>query len=433
MVACKNARQISKVKRRDKELSVVKKYMSKYAEPIVQNLSAMPGQYSNVVVIPAFNEDPEFLLQKELVGSGQNLIILVVNLPDDCEDQDAITKTQQLISYIQKEMILIWEESGSATALYRNDLVGYSLLLIDRAAVGRRIPRKMGVGLARKIGSDIAAMLIDLGVVKSKLIFSTDADAELPRGYFDADDSISGGYVFPFRHQVKDQSLMLPMQLYEFSLHYYVAGLKYAGSNYAFHTIGSCLAINYLAYVKVRGFPKRAAGEDFYLLNKVVKVGEIKKLSGKVVSIAGRPSDRVPFGTGPAISKISCMKAPLLEYKYYNPRVFECLRLFLNSLEDDWQDSQLDINIKFGDYREQISSAIDAMGFQEAKKSLRQQSKTLEQFLRKCTEWFDAFRTLKFIHFLRDNYFPSVYVGELYSCDLVSELINQYPALFGND
>lgn len=416
-----------------KGLRAVEKYLSKYAEPIVQSVSALPGKYSNVVVIPAFNEEPGFLLQKGLAASGENLVILVVNLPDDCRDQAAIIKTHQLINYIQKEMALVWGENGAVIALYRNNLVGYSLLLIDRVANGRRIPRKMGVGLARKIGADAAAMLIEQGVVKSKLIFSTDADAVLPNSYFDIDDAVSGGYVFPFRHEVSDQSLELSMLLYEFSLRYYVAGLEYAGSDYAFHSIGSCLAINYQAYAKVRGFPKRAAGEDFYLLNKVAKVGEIKNLCSQVISIAGRPSDRVPFGTGPAISKISYMEAPLYEYKYYNSEVFECLRLFLASFKGYWGCSQLDVEIEFGGYQEQICSAIQSIGFQKIKENLRQQSKTLEQFLRKCTEWFDAFRTLKFIHFLRDNYFASVSVGELYSCDLVADLINQYPTLFGED
>ncbi len=428
--------------------------MDSYAEPIVHKLAALPesillghppnlslsevtpdksevGYYDNVVVIPAFNEGYEFLQQNGLAEGGRNLVILVVNLPEQCDDVQVVIKTKQLINYIQESMKLVFIESE--LSLYLNLSIGYSLLLVDRTTDGMRIPNKLGVGLARKVGADIATMLINRGVVQSRMIYSTDADAQLPPGYFDSDDSISGGYVYPFKHVVEQQSLVLAMQLYEFSLHYYVAGLEYADSGYAFHTIGSCLAINYEAYAKVRGFPKRAAGEDFYLLNKIAKVGELKTLKEPAINIAGRVSDRVPFGTGPAISKISCMKAPLLEYKYYDPRVFECLRLLLTSLEVDWVGEELEADIKFGDYQEQIYSALEAMGFYEVEKKLQRQSKTLEQFLRRCAEWFDAFRTLKFIHFLRDNYFSSVSIGELYSSHLVSGLINQYPALFGND
>ena len=48
--------------------------------------------------------------------------------------------------------------------------------------------------------------------------------------------------------------------------------MKYARSPYAFHTIGSTMAVSANHYAKVRGFPKREAGEDFYLLNKLAKV-----------------------------------------------------------------------------------------------------------------------------------------------------------------
>ncbi len=432
-------------------MSAVKKYLDSYAEPVVHKLTALPEslllggiqnlssyesdcvaeRYDNVVVIPSFNEGNEFLQQNGLGAGGQNLLVLVVNLPEQCDDAEAVIKTKRLIKYIQENMRLVFNESE--LSLYMNLSAGYSLLLVDRTMDGMRIPNKLGVGLARKIGADIATALISRGIVQSKVIYSTDADVHLPSCYFDIDDSISGGYVYPFKHVVEQQPLELAMQLYEFSLYYYVAGLEYAGSGYAFHTIGSCLAINYEAYAKVRGFPKRAAGEDFYLLNKIAKVGELKTLKEPVITIAGRASDRVPFGTGPAISKISCMEDPLLEYKYYDPRVFECLRLFLSSLEGCWEGIELDGGVEFGEYQEQIYSALEAVGFYKVTKNLLRQSKTLGEFLRRCAEWFDAFRTLKFIHFLRNNYFPSVSIGKLYSSHLVSGLIKQYPALFGND
>ena len=67
-------------------------------------------------------------------------------------------------------------------------------------------------------------------------------------------------------------------RLYEYSLRYYVAGLTYAQSPYAFHTIGSTMAVNAEHYASVRGFPRREAGEDFYLLNKLAKVGSVHTL-----------------------------------------------------------------------------------------------------------------------------------------------------------
>ncbi len=72
--------------------------------------------------------------------------------------------------------------------------------------------------------------------------------------------------------------VFLATQLYELSLRYYVAGMKFARSPYAFHTIGSSMAVSPVHYARVRGFPKREAGEDFYLLNKLAKLGSVLEL-----------------------------------------------------------------------------------------------------------------------------------------------------------
>ena len=45
------------------------------------------------------------------------------------------------------------------------------------------------------------------------------------------------------------------------------------------------------------GFPRRNATEDFYILNKLAKVGSIARLAGTPVILEGRLSDRVPIGT----------------------------------------------------------------------------------------------------------------------------------------
>ena len=119
--------------------------------------------------------------------------------------------------------------------------------------------------------------------------------------------------------------------------------MKYARSPYAFHTIGSTMAVNAFHYAKVRGFPRRQAGEDFYLLNKLAKVGAIRQLSEETecesIDIAARLSDRVPFGTGAATGKIMELEDPAREYLFYHPAVFGLLRGWLGSLGTFWQSS----------------------------------------------------------------------------------------------
>ena len=140
---------------------------------------------------------------------------------------------------------------------------------------------------------------------------------------------------------------MQATRLYEYSLRYYVAGLSFAHSPYAFHTIGSTIAVNAAHYAKVRGFPRRQAGEDFYLLNKLAKVGAIMQLGAETdcepIDIAARLSDRVPFGTGAAVGKIMELEDPAREFLLYHPSVFGLLRSWLGSLPAIWQSRSSDI------------------------------------------------------------------------------------------
>ncbi len=410
----------------------VGKYLQKYAEPFARLSIELPFVFDNVVVIPAFDEGQAFLEQKNFAQGGSNLVIVVVNAPEQEVDQSRLDRTKLLLEYIYKEMIILWK-NDLGMALLKNEKIGYSLFVVDCVSIGRRIPDKMGVGMARKIGADIAVNLIYSAQIRSRTIFSTDADVQIPDGYLksiDGPDLRISGYTFPFSHN-PDYGFDMAMQLYEFSLHYYVVGLKYAGSGYAFHTIGSCLAFDVEAYAKVRGFPKRAAGEDFYLLNKLAKVGVIKSLARPVVKIAGRGSDRVPFGTGPAITKIAGLESPLEQYRFYNPAVFKCLKIFLQSLWRYWKTNGSDV--VFNEYNEQIVGALRGIGFYSVLYKLRGQAKSQEQFLRASYDWFDAFKTLKFIHYLRDNFFSSVLIGELHGGEFVSELVKQYPALFKHE
>ena len=84
------------------------------------------------------------------------------------------------------------------------------------------------------------------------------------------------------------------------------------------------------AYAAVRGFPKRSAAEDFYLLNKIRKVGLVHSLNAQPIQLTMRASKRVPFGTGPAVEKIMTMN-DIWQMPTYDPAVFTELRNHLRS------------------------------------------------------------------------------------------------------
>jgi hypothetical protein len=185
-----------------------------------------------------------------------------------------------------------------------------------------------------------------------------------------------------------------------------VRGLEHAASPYAYHTLGSCLAVTATAYAQVRGFPRRAAGEDFYLLNKVAKTGPIARLDGACIALRSRASSRVPFGTGPAVTRIG--DGPVESQRlFYHPRVFQALHALLASAASFFQPGQAGLRPRLLDagLPESLSDAATAvalqLGWDDAIQHCRSHGLGEAQFLRHFHHWFDGFRTLKFIHGLR--------------------------------
>ncbi len=282
----------------------------------------LPG-YDHALVIPARKERPDALravwqcLDARVCETS--LVVLVINAARDDEKE-----TLDLLAQLRDPRNLI-ATRDNLTALHagagRPDI-----LLVDRCSAGRTVPGRQGVGLARKIGADIALELIVREKVASRLIYTTDADVQLPGEYFEAGRGNSGvaAILYPFGHDA-GTGTKLPACLYETAMLYYVAGLKWAGSPYAFTTVGSTIAVDADHYAMVRGMPKRSAGEDFYLLNKLAKTGHIRQLADPIISIGARDSDRVPFGTGAALAKIAALDDPAQDFRFYDPRIFEQL------------------------------------------------------------------------------------------------------------
>jgi hypothetical protein len=200
----------------------------------------------------------------------------------------------------------------------------------------------------------------------------------------------------------------LPTLLYDISLLYYACGLDWAESAYAYTSLGSTLAINSDHYAKVRGFPRRSAAEDFYLLNKLAKTGRVRRIGHSPIILSGRLSDRVPVGTGPGIAKIKALENPATEYLFYNPAIFNLLQEFQRALACVWQTPEAMLSTS-----EEIRGYCKVMKLDQliSQQHQRQKSKTVfDKFL---TDWFDGFKTLKFIHFMRDQFLPSVPISRL--------------------
>jgi len=386
-----------------------RKYLDRHAEREPRLADAL-GSFGHALVVPAYGEGDELVAMLRGVprgARGEVLVVLVVNgkpsAPAWVHERNHAVVARLADAFGRGEPVSFDEPFARMFELG----VG-RLLLLDRFTEARRFPDGQGVGLARKIGVDLCARLHAAGRLASAFVQTTDADVELPADYFDrATDRSAAALLYPFSHRPEDdESLARAVLLYEISLRYYVLGLRFAASPYAYHTIGSTIAAEVGAYMKVRGFPRRDAAEDFYLLSKLAKVGPIVSLPGEPISIRGRASSRVPFGTGAAVTRIAAEGAH--HFAMYEPAIFRYLRAWLSALGEldlATTERELEVAIDRRCRDEKLAAgplvaALRSLGVHGAVLSAQASATSVQALRRRLAVWFDAFRTLKLVHVL---------------------------------
>jgi hypothetical protein len=394
-----------------------RKYLERYAEPEARFALQLGHQYSAVLAVPLYGEDASFLeglAPACMAAPGRVLLIAVVNATDEAPAEVA-QKNQLLVQRLSERLGARQElapvEGSPATAVLGRPS-SFDLLLIDRASEGRRLPPGEGVGLARRIGADLSLALHARGGVVCPWLACSDADARLPLDYFAAltglparaaDGTRRVALSLPFWHVASAaEAIDTATFSYELSLRYYTLGLASAGSPYAYESLGSSLCAHADAYAEVRGFSRLKAGEDFYLLDKLAKVGSVHRPPLEPIQLTARVSDRVPFGTGARVGEL-LRGDPL---RVYHPRLFDLLGVTLKALRHAVrvrnQDavlpalaSSLDVGTVGA-----ISSALDELHAFDALRDMLGASPDARVRERRLLTWFDALRTLRFIHLL---------------------------------
>lgn len=257
----------------------------------------------------------------------------------------------------------------------------------------RQLPAKQaGVGLARKILMDEAAWRLDLAGNGNGVITGLDADCTVSPDYltglydyFMASPDIQGASLY-YEHPLNGPHA-LAIAEYELHLRYYVYAQRSAGAQYAHQTLGSAMAVRNHCYQRVGGMNRRKAGEDFYFLQKVMPFGygEIRSLC---VFPSARVSHRVPFGTGKAMKSRMEEGTELLSY---SPRSF----IFLRELYDHA------FLLQPGDVHPVLWQFLLQQNY--ASEYARIFCDSREEFSRRFHLWFDGFRLMKALHFLRDQ------------------------------
>ena len=290
-----------------------------------------------------------------------------------------------------------------------------SVLSIDLEALEGPTPAAQGVGRARRVGCDTALALIQQGVVKSSWIYSGDADARWPEGFFHSEwPAQHSAICLPFTHEPGGEPTVTSATLiYELKIHHYMLQLERIGTPYAFHTLGSSCALHNEAYAAVRGVPLRSAGEDFYLLNKLAKIAPVHTAKGCGVTLQSRRSQRAPFGTGPAVNELLTAERHSDVPIFYDARCFDTLAIVIERFNHWILEPQPDPKRDLHDYvdpviADDLSDLLTRWRYQRAIQHIQRAAAAPSARQKHADIWFDGFKLLKIIHLLRDRHYPNL-------------------------
>ena len=407
-----------------KKDSLIDDYFTRYAAGPTWTLQAdnLEG-IDQVAVIPAYAErDLLFTTLASLAANSdavlkKTLVLSVINNKTDspAADKDNNRQTLDILdALISRQAFPEFQLADDLLSEMqkiseRPARLGY----IDASSPGLEIPaRTGGVGMARKIGMDTALRVLKSSVNEPRLIISLDADTVVGPDYLTSvRKAMSSGKaqtgIVSYEHRMPaDETGKRSICLYEIFLRYWVLGLRYARSPYAFHSIGSTIVTKADAYLAVRGMNRREAGEDFYFLNKLAKIGPIRRIRETVVYPSARISARVPFGTGAAVEKIS--RDENSGYDLYDPQVFTILKKWLDLMSQAFSLSADRILDMARDIDQGLESFLKLRGFLSVWPKIQDNVKDQKTCERQFHGWFDGFETLKLVNYLTAEFYPKV-------------------------
>jgi len=397
----------------------VEKYLQKYSFGNWVLESNGKNEIDNAIVIPVISEYDN--LRKLLASLLENdnryfdrtaVIIVVNNFPDSPEEVKS--DNYKSLNFLRAIILKNLSEDSLISEISKSNL---NIYLMNASSKGFEMPSKIGgVGLARKIGMDAALKIFNYKSHSKKILICLDADCTIDSKYLTTivneftTRNLSAATV-NFQHNIEEDSITAPAIIcYEIFLHYYVLGLKYAKSPFAFHTIGSTMICDHESYIKVEGMNKQKAAEDFYFLEKLAKNYKMEKINSTTVYPSSRSSWRVPFGTGQRVGRFLSHKQN--EYLLYDPKSFDILKQWLQIFNFKEIISSSDYLKEAKKIHPELSNFLVEQNFEKAWDKILENSIRPEQLLKQKQKWFDGFKNLKLIHYLRDKAFPQINMFE---------------------
>ena len=352
------------------------------------------------VVIPALAESAALPATLAALAANptellaETLVLLVINHRPDSAAADKADN-----------LLMLQQLAGGAF-----DHLSLQLAWIDAASVDRELPVKDGgVGLARKIGFDLALKHLAWQSTEPLLV-ALDADTLVRPDYLPAlqrhfQHATADAAVVPFCHQPADEPLQQQAIVrYELFLRSHVLGLQLAGSPYAFHTVGSTIACRAKAYVRAGGMNRRLAGEDFYFLQQQAKTGGVVQLRGTVVYPSARPSNRTPFGTGRSVAELMTGRDEAV--LFYPAACYQLLGDWLQLSEARIEADGAGLLQGAGQLSSTLADFLTAENFAAVWDRLAANHPRPEARRKAFHDWFDGLKTTRLIHHLCAGPYP---------------------------
>lgn len=375
-------------------------YLNKRASGTWQIENDYKKYFQYIIVVPAIAERDTLpkliksLEKNDKLELHNTLLLIVVNNSLSSSDE-VKNDNQKTLAYLKKIKSRV------------------NISFVDAASSGKEMDDKNGgVGLARKIGMDLALTKFDYLSINKNIMICTDADCIVDSDYI---SEISQEFnrnnfeaaVVNFAHDISGRDEETKAIIcYEIFLRYYVLGLSFAKSDYAFHTIGSTMLCTPDAYVKVEGMNKRKAAEDFYFLEKLAKIYPMGEIKSTFVHPSKRSSWRVPFGTGRSVDRYLSNSRD--EYLLYDPKSFVILKTWLEVFFDNLVPNPSSLIKISNNISPALSDFLSKQDFGNFINKVLLKNNNPNEIEKQKHFWFDAFRTLKLIHYLRDATYPNI-------------------------
>ncbi|MCM1530685.1 MAG: glycosyltransferase [Bacteroides sp.] len=346
------------------------------------------------IALPAMNEPdlPARLLDLNRQSLLPHTVCVCINQPQ-AYHTDGLPQHLQTCRVNQEVYARLQQMKAEGRFAFR-------LELIDRFSEPMAWQGKhFGVGWARKTAMDFVAQ----EAADTDILVCADADTLYPPGYlqdiqkqFDAyPDAVA--LANPYYHFLAEaegnglpQAQQAAILHYEVYMRSYALNMRLTAHPYAFTAVGSSMACRMKAYRKIGGISPFKSGEDFYFLQKLAKTGALIVHSDSVSHPSPRLSERVFFGTGPALQK--GMEKGWVSYPIYPMALFGRMKEAYSALTQLFESGRSSQTLDFWE---------EAFG-KDWWKPLKQNCGGKQaQFIHACKEKFDALRSLQF---LKANY-----------------------------